>query len=97
MEQQNEWEALTNTVREISSKYPHAYETVWEYYQSTQLEEDLKVFAEHVPKLLDAYAELWEMTQAMMQAWEQMQVEKDKLKIATADEVAKFTSPFLKG
>jgi hypothetical protein len=40
-----------------------------------------------VPKLLDAYAELWEMSMAMTQAWEKLNESKNSLYVPDATEM----------
>jgi hypothetical protein len=47
-------------------------------------EEAVSVVVQYVPKLLDRYAELWEMTMAMMSAWEKLNASKNDLYVPDA-------------
>lgn len=48
----------------------------------------------HVPALMDAYSEAWELMNQMMQAWEQLQESKDSIYVPDAQElVAGLANP----
>ena len=56
---------------------------------SCQSMEVLETVIEYVPKLIEAYTELWGLTSGLMAAWEQLQVSKDSLYVPDASDMMK--------
>lgn len=89
MDSVNEWAELTTAV-DILKDYknqPNDGSGSWNIVDFAD------PIIESVPRLLDAYAELWETSGAMMQAWEQLaEAQLSTIKPATMDEIRKFTT-----
>ena len=51
--------------------------------------EQAAIIHDYVPKLIQAYTELWGLTSGLMAAWEQLQVSKDSLYVPDASDMMK--------
>lgn len=84
----NEWELLKASMDVVQRSLDDPGYDYWAGVPS----DDVKVIIEQTTKLLDAYAALWEMSQTMMAAWEQLNAAQT-IKPATAEDVKAYAPP----
>jgi len=51
--------------------------------------EELEILKAYIPRLLESYAQLWELAAGMMKAWEDLRASKDSLYVPDAEEMVR--------
>lgn len=84
----DDWTALREAVNNLSESI--LYTVMAPGHECVVKISDIETISEYVPKLLDAYAECFELSLAMTKAWEDWQASKDSLYVPDAEDMVQL-------
>lgn len=89
-----DWTELAQIVKDLGKHTTTTGGNIWDDLETVTVVDDksLVVLKEFVPRLIEAYTELWGLTAALMKAVEDLEASKDTLYVPDASDMLKGMS-----